>query len=162
MKEKSLKIFHGVSIANAWLHLALFCLIVICTLLPFHAGRNYYACFNGFFGNFLAEMHPYFILFLPLAACVLSFFAVKKPLISFASLVLNLLFFLIISFSYVIEATFVAFSSPWIGSRMSEYNVGYRCFSHLSNMICIDIAFFLYAVVMIIFWPKTLITSKNS
>lgn len=145
--QKYNKIYKVASIVNLCIHIVLFILIVAVSFLPFRENQNFYGAFTGFFGARVEVVHPYLILSLLLLACVCALFAIKHPALSCVVLIFTFAFFAIMIFPYVFEAAFVGFSSPWIGTSMSSYHIGFDYMNRASNVIYFDFAFTIYSLV---------------
>ena len=141
------KLYKIISIAYAVLHLLLFLFVAIVGFLPFGEETNYYQQFSGFFGPFLSAGHPYFILLLLLAACVISFWTVKRPEVSLVVTILSFSFFSIVLFSYSFEAALVAFLSRVGQVPVSSYGIGLDLIVAASYSLYLDFAFVVYTFV---------------
>ncbi len=120
-------------------HIALTILVIIATFLPFNEDENFYASFNGFFGNVLGGVHPFIILAFIIAATVISFFAIKKNHLWIATGILTFIFFLIAMLPYSLEVAFVSMFSAIGGDvGISDYGIGFKIMSYASNAIYFD------------------------
>ena len=151
---KNDKVYHVASICNFCLHICLFVIVTLVGFLPFREEQNFYECFIGFFGKKLSAFQPYFVMVILFLSCVMSFFAIKRPIFSFFVLGCCLTFFVIAILPYSIEAMIVGFSSPWIGGSMSAYKIGFKLISAISYVVYFDLAFLIYSVITLIIRGK--------
>jgi len=124
--------------------------VVIVGFLPFRDNKNFYECFIGFFGDTFSTIQPYFLMSILFLSCVMSFFAIKRPLFSFIVLVCTFIFFLIYIIPYSIEIVMFGFTSPWIGGSMSTYQISFKLIGAVSHIVEFDIAFLLYSIITLI------------
>lgn len=138
-------VYQTVTTINFLLQVFLFIFLLFCSFLPFHEGKNFYQAFTGFFSPKFGTIQPYLILALRIIVCVFSFFTIRHPAFSVGVVLFSFSFFFILILPYSIESAIVGFSSPWIGSTMSSYQIGYYCMSYASYVIYLDFFFMLYA-----------------
>ena len=151
---KTEKIYRTLSIIGFALHICSFIVVMVATFLPFREKQNFYEVFTGYFSERLSGIQPYVVLLVLVAACICSFFAIKRPCFLVFVLVFSFGFYIAVFLPYTIEASFVAITSKWIGSSLSDYGVGFKLIYGLSNILYLDIAFLIYSFVVSFFMKE--------
>ena len=135
--EKYNKVYKVISIVNFALTVITFVTALVASFLPY---RNGVMFFDGDAGFYMVLV-PFFI------SGILSFFAIKFPLVSIPVPILSLLGSVFALGSYLGELIFAGLSNPWIGTEMSSYGIGFKLLSSLSWILIIQVPFVLYAIV---------------
>lgn len=151
---KNDKIYRIVSIGIFLLHICVFVFVVLIGFLPFKENENFYEVFNGFFGERFAAIQPYFILAILLVSSILSYFTIKHPWLSLGVLICSFYSFLIVVIPIAVEIALVSFTSPWLGTSMSTYGIGFSLMNAASCIVNVDIVFLIYAMVTLVVRAK--------
>lgn len=159
--SKNEKIYHIVSIISLGLHIFVFIFVLIAGFLEYHENQNFYEYFIGFFGDNLSIYQPYFIMAILFLSCVTALLAIKYPPISFFTAVCTLAFFVIETFPYAFDSFFVEITSPYLGSTMPTYGIGFQLMEIASYIIYFDIAFFIYSIITLFIRLKNKINTDK-
>ena len=152
--EKREKIYRYVSVSYAVLQFALAVFILFCSFLPFREEKNFYQVFHSFFHSPLGAAEPVLFLIFPYIAALFAFLSIRWPAFSLGTLVFSAAFFLIVEFPRAIESAIDNFASPWIGSHMSAYHIGYDLMSYASHVLLLERVFVVYSLAVLAQRPR--------